>query len=409
MRWLGLISAVLAGTVMAQAPGARPAADPRAAQISAASADAITALVQQVESVPLGDRLTIGTITEKTATQARLRTALESARQVGGPRWLDEQTAQVRIEIEGAAVATILRQIISDNPTTSPVTLEQIEPALRALVDRQFTASGSSAAASVLEDVQPAGADAAWSTVAPEARREAIASARKAAAESVINSTRNVTLPDGKPLAEVMDKPQSPVRKELEQYLLDRPVTDVQFRDDKQVEVTLSAPPTETFETVREAVEKTDGAPKLDEQQWSQVREKFVQSVAPATGIGQLPQNAVVIPEQLSVRLPQQAPIWAREMIDAVGSAEGASTRLKTRHAAEQDALAKLRQQVLDLPLTPELKLGDAAQQDPEIAAAVDRALARARAYKSDYFPDGRVIVRSSLELRDVWDQLQER
>ncbi len=412
MKWVGFILVLLISLTAARAQEqAEPApSDPRNAHISAASADALASLFQQIEAYPLSEQTTIGTLLRQTQSQASMREELKKqAHQIGGPRWLDAQTAQVRMEIEGEIIAQSLRSILDKQPRTADVKPEQFEPALQALAKRQFTASGSSAPASVIEAVKPAGADEAWSKVDPQTRREAIAAARQRAAEQVINSARTVPLPDGRTLGTLIDTPGSPMRRELEQYLMERPVTAVRFRSDQQIEVTLSAPPAETFRRLRQSIEASEQSPSLNEAQWAALEETFVQAAAPATGVGQLPKQAPVLPRQISVRLPEQPPLWVREMIDAEGWAEGATTRLKTRHAAEQNAVAKLREQVLELPLTPELKLGDAVEQDPEIAAAVDRALARARAYKSDYFPDGRVLVRSSLDLRDVWQQLQER
>src|SRR5690606_27901356 len=137
-----------------------------------------------------------------------------------------------RLEIDGEAIVDFVRAIVTEHAETAPVRLDQIEPALAALKDRRFTASGSSASASVLDDVRPAGADEAWAKVEPHVRRQAIAAARRHAVEQVIQSARTLTLPDGRAVGGLMDQPGSHIRPDMEQYLMQRPVTAVQFRDD---------------------------------------------------------------------------------------------------------------------------------------------------------------------------------
>ena len=74
---------------------------------------------------------------------------------------------------------------------------------------------------------------------------------------------------------------------------------------------------------------------------------------------------------------------------------------------AEAAAVARLREQLLALKVTPTSTLGDAARADPLLAAGVSRVLAGAHDYKVDYRADGSVTVGVSLDLRDAWDQLR--
>ena len=407
MRWTCFISLLLVATVSAQTT--TPADAARSAQVAAAATDAVAGLFQQVESVVLGGSGTAGDLIKAAKAEAAILSTLGQARQVGGPRWLDESTAQVRLEISGQPVAQKLEAILTEANTKLPITLEQARPALSILSSRNFTASGSSAAASVIGDVEPADSDRTWANVDPAVRKAVIAAARHKASEQVIDRLSEIALPDGRTIGTVVDDNDGTVRAALEAYLLQRPVTGVQFRDDQQVEVTLSAPPAQTLEVLREALASAPAGVSLDAAAWETIADQFLHGSSAATGLGQLPQDSAMLPLPVSVQLPDQPPLWAGHMLDTSAEAEGESTRLKTRHAAEQLAVAELRRQVLELPLTPDLKLGDAASRDPDIAAAVDRALARSRAYKSDYFPDGRVVVKASIDLREVWQQLQDR
>src|SRR5678816_1557117 len=71
-------------------------------QIAAATENAIQALRHQVRAVRLDRDLTVGQFVDKSEGEHQLVTTLARAQQIGGPRWLDDQTAQVRLEISVA-------------------------------------------------------------------------------------------------------------------------------------------------------------------------------------------------------------------------------------------------------------------------------------------------------------------
>lgn len=410
MKWMAALILALApaGVVIAQvnAPAAQPV---RQAPVDAAVNDAISALLKDLAAYPLTEGVTVGDLLDRTAARPRMLKTLEQATQIGGPRWLSDDVAQVRMEIEGAKIAATLREIAAANPQSLPVGLTDMEPALQEMAGRTFAATGSGAAPSTVDDVKPIGMNPAWAGVDENARRAAIRGAKYDAALSVIDSVSDIRLPSGTRLGELMRQPNSPLRRKLEEHLLSRPVTAVRFADDRQVHVTLSAPPMETFEVIRAALAELPQGRDLTDAQWQSIREQFMMQISAATGQGAVPQTATVLPIQPTVQLPTQPPVWISDMIDAEGTSVAVDNRLKTTRAAELQALDKLRQQVLQLPLTPDMTIGEAATRDPALAEAVNRALERSRTYKSDYHADGRVVVRTSLELRDVWEQLSRR
>ena len=57
---------------------------------------------------------------------------------------------------------------------------------------------------------------------------------------------------------------------------------------------------------------------------------------------------------------------------------------------------------------TPSASKSSAASDD-DLAAALDRALRRARTFKVDYGTTGTVKVRIALDLRHVWHELNRR
>jgi hypothetical protein len=80
---------------------------------------------------------------------------------------------------------------------------------------------------------------------------------------------------------------------------------------------------------------------------------------------------------------------------------------LKTARAAERDAQMKLTERIELLELDNNLTLGQAARQDPRIAAAISRTVERVTPYKIQYNSDGSVTVNCEADLRDLWDELR--
>jgi hypothetical protein len=71
---------------------------------------------------------------------------LRSADQIGGPRWIDENTVQVRLAITGPVLAASLITIANDAKDRSPVKPEELSPLLGAWAGRTFSAVGVSSA-----------------------------------------------------------------------------------------------------------------------------------------------------------------------------------------------------------------------------------------------------------------------
>src|SRR3954471_3787720 len=109
--------------------------------------------------------------------------------------------------------------------------------------------------------------------------------------------------------------------------------------------------------------------------------------------------------------LPAQPPPWVDEQLDAEGTAAGsAQRRLLVANSAQSDAMRNLRSQIELLPLGDGRRLVDVAAQDPQVAAAIDRALLRARVHNADWGPDGNEVkVHIHLDLRHLWQELARR
>ncbi|MDB5289928.1 MAG: hypothetical protein JWL69_1169, partial [Phycisphaerales bacterium] len=85
--------------------------DAHRSQVAAAAADAYEKLRQEVLAMPVAGDLTVQSLLDRTGGQVQLDAVLRSADQIGGTRWLDDQTCQVRLEVRGGDVARTLIQL----------------------------------------------------------------------------------------------------------------------------------------------------------------------------------------------------------------------------------------------------------------------------------------------------------
>jgi hypothetical protein len=332
---------------------------------------------------------------------------LHSADQIGGTRWLDDQTCQVRLEVRGADVARALLELADKHPKAVPVSLAVLRERLKSWNDRTFPATGSSTAGAAVERLRPDDSQVAWRAVGDKDRCAAINAARRNAAERVLDSVRPIDFADGKKMADVLATPA--INDAVGKWLGSRPITSIEFRDDLEVRLTLAAAPDELWSTLRAGLERQSDVPApRSEAQWDQMRKQVEDRMAPPVG------RAVAVAGQAgaaAVAIPLEPPAWADDIADAEGSATAASSpKLRTARAAEAVALEHLRGRINALPLTAKLTLGDAARQNPRIEAAVSRSLSRARLSKVDYDSPtpGAVRVKMTLNLADVWRELAE-
>ncbi len=384
--------------VLLTAQGAFAQADrPKRDQVAAATDAAVRGLKEAVSKDVLANSVTVQTLLDKTGGHDKLTDVLRRAEQIGGPRWVNE-TCQVRLEISGTRVAAALVQIAAAQPKKSPISADVLAVKLTDWNGRTFSANGSSTGAAEIEHARPGGENGAWSRVSDEARRTAVAQAKEDAISQTIESVKDVRVPSGKTAGEALTNPAT--REQVSAWLAARPVTEVVFRDDLNVGVSLSAPPAEFFEAFRDALR----AAEPDAPAWETVKTEFAQRVGAPTGsaaVGGAPAAQSLPP------LPTLPPVWTNQQIEAEGSAAVAGSKLKCARAAEAAAAKNLAAQIDSLPLTPDVTIAQAAERDPRIRNAIYRATARARTYKVEYDTAGGARVRVQLNLREVWDELR--
>lgn len=273
--WLIFLMLVGPAVVSAQVmprpgEGAKPSdgksADTKSAKIQAATNNAVNALMADVSRQPISGNLAVRDLLRQTQGTDAMRATLQEADQIGGPRWIDESTCQVRLEIGGQKVANTLVKISDGAGDRSPIQSAALRNALGGWDRRAFSAVGTSS-------------------------------------------------DQGEPVSGL---------------------------------------------------------------------------AAPAT-------------QPLQIAVPAVAPKWASEFLRAEGQNGPMFSKLRSARAAEEKALAALREQVDQLPISKDVTVGTLTANDSGLKQAIDRTVRRAKLTRLDYQADGSAAVQVTADLADVW------
>jgi hypothetical protein len=159
--------------------------------------------------------------------------------------------------------------------------------------------------------------------------------------------------------------------------------------------------PKELFAIVRSSMERQPSiAPN-----WAQLERDFLSRLRPATGRAKAPAGPAQT--QAVIALPSRRPDWVGQEIDVQGTAASVGDRLRTRAAAEADAMNRLRSRLEVLALNGSGTLGEVAKADRRLGEAFSRALRRAQVDKTEFRADGSVVVQMTIDTDDVWEELQ--
>jgi hypothetical protein len=409
---LFMILSVVALGFPARLHAAQPGeADARRAQVAAANADALEGLRRDVLSTSLTPEMTIEQFVQRTDSREALCKAVRRAEQIGGTRWLDDQTCQVRLQLPGGEIADTIVEIARAKPREAGVPADVIRQRVEKLRERTFAATGMSTGA--IDRLRPRPEQAAWRDVPDADIRTAINDARRNAATQVLASVEPIALPSGKARLQSI-LADTKVRGALESWLMNRPVTSAEFQDDLEVRVGV-APDPDAFwtELTAAAGDRKDLGFPTDADARDRLRLEVIGRIEPTVGrafakghAGGGPNRAVVVQRAM---VATEIPRWVGEQRDGNGSSPRvAGGPLKARLAAENAARADLRAKVEKLKLSDKL-LGDAAKDDAHIRDAIDKAVNGARARKVKYLSDGGAEVIYTLDLRDLWYQLDAR
>ncbi|MBC8105041.1 MAG: hypothetical protein H7Z14_00500 [Anaerolineae bacterium] len=396
-----------APATFARAPGNLPTTTASAteydrAQVSAATANAYVNLRKDVERNWIMPQLTVGEFVRRAHGEDALRVAVRQAQQIGGPRWIDDQTCQIKVETTGTTLARALVEIARNDPQRT-MSADEVERRLADWDRRSFSATGTSIAANKVHEVRPIGAPA-WRAVDDASRVAAVDAARENAVARVLDDLRSIRLSETITVGDVLSRNEA-VANRLTELLRNRPVTSIQFRDDLQVQYTLSVSRRELVETFVEAAKKAGVELPPDATQ-EKLHPQFRQEITSTTGVAVARAGNNVVMNAAPNLVPAQPPRWVFDQIDASGSAKFRNSPLHTKQDAEDSATDAIRSKLLAMKLSEGLTLGEAADRDPAIRAAVDRALSRARTFKVDYDSDGSVSVKMMLDPRELWTDL---
>jgi hypothetical protein len=349
--------------------------------------------------------LDVHALLSRTGDDTLLSQALQNAQSVGGPRWVDDHTCQVRLEISGSELADLLVKEAREHPERSPLTPDELRRRLDAWNKMTFFAVGSSAEGESIELAGPHYVVGAWSEVDETTRRRTVAAARRDAVQNILGTVSDIPL---SPTFKVQDAlARKAIMDRVCDFLNHQPVTRVEFLDDLRVSITLSTTPA-SFGTALQSAVMGDSKFSHDAAiDWKSVQAEIVNRVGPTAGTAwATPAGSTTTPAApTAVILPSSPPDWADTQIESEATSSEGATRLKIARAAEAVATAKLREKFLALKVG-KITLAGAAKADPELAKAVNRVMMHAHTYKVDYRADGSILVRVSLDLRNAWEEL---
>lgn len=392
--------------------------DARRAQVAAANADAVEALRRDVLGASLTPDMTIEQFVQRTDSRDALDKAVRRAEQIGGTRWVDDQTCQLRLQLPGGEVADAIVKAAEAKPRGIGMPVEVLRQRADRLRERTFAATGMSTGA--IDRLRPSPDQAAWRGIPDTAVQTALSDARRNAAAQVLGHVESLPTTSGEAsLRKALADPK--VRGELEGWLMSRPVTGADFRDNLEVRLSI-APDADAFwtELTSAAAHRKDLGFPADSDARDRLRLNVIREVGPTVGVARAKGPAGVAVQQnaapggsnapTSVDVPRDPPRWVIEQRDGWGTSPRVSGgALKARLAAENDARDDLRKKLDELKLSDNLKLGEAATRDARVRDAVDRAVKHAKARKVKYLSDGGAEVTFSLDLRDLWYELDAR
>ncbi len=360
--------------------------DPAAARATlrqAARLDGVLNLQRQIEARPLPGGAVLASALSAVNRDSLTVSLEQLAREVGGPRWIEAAICQAQVQVDAEEVARLWPKWMADWTRRGEFAGGNPAQAAQALAGWRgmLMATGVSFTTQRARTISPPPSLRNWAGVSAEQCQQLIGLA-------IDNAQRNLLA-----AIEPLHKAEAMPRLALAGRRLDQAaVIQLRFTLENAVELRLFVPTAMLGDVA--------GVPVAGEQAGWRM----------AMGRATLRQSGENVSKPLVGHLfdAQVAPpAWLQDQLDSQGSATYEISWLKTARRAEADAQRRLRARVLALPLTADQTLGQRANSDADLARAVDRAIAAAHLYKTDYDPKGVVTVRISLELRHLWDQWQ--
>jgi len=379
-------------------------ADRVQSQITAAASNAVEKLAADVLDEQIGVDLTVADFVHDTTSLDALMYLLRQSQQIGGPRWLDDQTCQVKLAMEGPRVLEMLRQAAELNVNTTPIPSQALVKRLKDWKDRTFVATGTAITLRAAQELRPP-ASGAWDQIPEAARKDAVVAAARNASDKAMEDLKSIEYQPGQALSSALGN--QAVQQKLQTYLSDRPVTSVHFSNDGSVETTLAMGEDDLVGAVIDALRSSSIEISNDPDQLKRLHDQIDGKLNAVTGRAKAGFTLQSRPVA-AVMLPGTPPEWIKNPITVGGSASAGGNRLKTARIAEDQALAALLKHMESLPLNNNRTVGEWASQNASVRHVLDQMLIRAKVTRIEYAPDGSAAVKVTLDPRDLWDELQE-
>jgi hypothetical protein len=373
--------------------------DAARANVAAATANAAGALRDEIAQTRISAVLTVQEFLIQTRSTEDMDQIVGRSQQIGGPRWIDDQTCQVKLEIAGSRVAQMLVSVAASHAGITPITAPVLSRTLESWNTRSFSATGTSVSPDKIPGIRPVIPNSPWMSITDDARSTAVQSARDDAASRVLEGLRPIEYGDSKTVGELLTR--EPVAQAVKQWIAARPVSQLNFSDDMNVELTVEIPSRELTRTLVDSASLNADAATVE-----LIQREIARRIPSAKGVARAGAAAEVMPLR-TVEVPAQPPAWYWQSLDAEASAEPSVNPLRTKISAEDSATRTLKSKIGGLSLTPSMTLDAAGKQDPRIADAIERALLHARVYKVEYLSSGGVRVRMSVDPRDLWSEIR--
>lgn len=372
------------------------AQDGRRVEVQAAQASARAELRGQLLASPVAPGVSIRSLVDRDPSFP-VDALIDSAEQIGGPRWVEKDIVQVRMQLPASRVVERLESIPIEKRDPR-LTLADMAKLTSAWKTRSFQATGQAIPVSRIESLVAGVQTPHWQTVPQAARIDAANRARASAVGTIVNHSTSIRIGPNDTLEPLLASGSS---EKLTTWASSLPATRVLLRDDRQVEIGLY-------------VDKEGLGEQLKAAMTSDVLSQSEKVQALEAGIRALPtivvgRAAVQIPDEVRAGAPialRGMPAWASDPVNAEATSAPAESKLRTARNGERSAKVALRGVIDQLKLEGDLTLKQAAAQDPRVIAAIDRAIDRARVYQVDYNADGSAIVRVTLDPNELLDEL---
>lgn len=377
-----------AGLLLLLASGAA-AQELKRVQQDAAEEAARWDLRGQVMIAEVSPGLTVRGALQRVKQSDRVGELVASAVQLGGARWVDEQTCQIKLHLDAPVMGQRLKAIAIESHDAPLVGL--IDQAMAgSWKDVSFEATGTSVPPDRVMALMPMALPRVWESVSPDERKKCVSAGHQKAVDEIIQKLIDMRYDNRTNVGTHLNKDS---RAKLQGWANQLPITRAVYRDDKQVEIQVYVDQTSLRDKLK-ALMPSDAPPTT---QFSQHVDAL-----PHIVIG----TASVTAAQSANVAALNVPTWIDNVLTSHASAKGGATKLLTAREAENQAIAKLRQSIESLPMDAQSTIGDRAKSEAKYSRALDRLIERSRVSKVNYQADGSVDVTITLDPNEVWDEV---